>query len=442
MGQHGVTDEVQESEVPVEARYIEYVDQNTLTRIVYTPPADMSNADFSMLAQTISPIAQPGSLGIGGADLVGHQNLATDFLATSSGQNSNFVGEPLQLTSSDLSSWGAYADASFNIDPLRSNSFSTSVGGLEGSSGAAAAGAAAASRRFFYETENAKIDAEYLKGASQRSQESFDRQSGYYAEQDSLSLEQFAQRQAYNAESAALDIRGATGQASYNQSQLDRSLEGIGLGAMDYRRGESLAADPYRALEADQTGVASGQRRYAQDVRLAAAASEEKKIALAEQKVADAKAESDRALGLAVQGIQSAQRNTASSNATSFAIAESERAERAAIRAETREETEAGNLRSDTSGITMSEANNTMFISSDGTVYDNRLQSPLSSDPEDATLDLVATGLGIDNNTPDTPATHNKYGVSLSNIRNISSKPAPIRTPEEVAAANNQFMWG
>jgi len=254
----------------------------------------------------------------------------------------------------------------------------------------AAAAAAAASRQYFYETENAKIDAEYLKGSSQRSQESFARDSAYYAEMDSLSLEQFAQRRAYNAESAALDIKGATGQAAYNQSQLDRSLEGIGLDAVDYRRGESITADPYRALEADQTGVASGQRRYAQDVRAAAAASEEKKIALAQQKVAEAKAESDRALGLAMQGIQSAQRNADRQNDTGWAIYNAQSAREDRNRKEDKEESAATDKRYDAAGIAMSVANGTMFITTDGIVHNNI--PPLPSEPEESLTTIVAAG--------------------------------------------------
>jgi hypothetical protein len=188
-----------------------------------------------------------------------------------------------------------------------------------------------------------------------------------------------------------LDIKSATGQEAYNQSQLDRNLEGIGLGAMDYRRGESLAADPYRALEADQTGVASGQRRYAQDVRAAATASEEMKIALAERGVVAAKADEDRKLGVAVQGIQSAARNANSQNDTSWDIYNATSARDDANRATAKAESDAKDKQNDSIGVETAKLNNWWFVLSDGTSVDFR--PPLPSDPEGAAIDLVATGL-------------------------------------------------
>ena len=207
----------------------------------------------------------------------------------------------------------AFIDNDVSWSPLQDravqNAFYTAGVG-SGSSAAAAAAAASASRNAYFRDENSKLDAQYRRGNEDLDSRGLAARGAYEASSSSANLAELAAKRAYGAEAAALDIKGATGQAAYNQSQLDRNLEGIGLGAMDYRRGESLAADPYRALEADQVGVASGQRRYAQDVRAAAVASEEKKIALAEKKVADAKAESDRALGAMLQGIQSSQRNS------------------------------------------------------------------------------------------------------------------------------------
>jgi hypothetical protein len=205
-----------------------------------------------------------------------------------------------------------FLDDSISWSPLQDRSaqkafYTAGIG--SGSSAAAAAAAASASRNAYFKEENRKLDAERRDYAFGERGRSLDNQEAYDSASGSAKLADLAAQRIYNAQAAALDIKGATGQTAYNQSQLDRNLEGIGLGAMDYRRGESLAADPYRALEADQTGVASGQRRYAQDVRAAATASEEMKIALAERGVVAAKANEDRKLGVAVQGISSASRN-------------------------------------------------------------------------------------------------------------------------------------
>lgn len=180
----------------------------------------------------------------------------------------------------------------------------------DGSNRAAASAAASASRQMFFRDENAKIDAQHRIRSSDLADAGRTAALGQFEAASAADLASLASRRTYDAESAALSLKDATGQAAFNQSQLDSNLAELGLGAADYRRGESVTADPYRALEADQAGAASGQRRYAQDVRAAASASEEKKILLAEQKVAQAKAESDRSLAMALDQIASGQRNS------------------------------------------------------------------------------------------------------------------------------------
>jgi len=172
-----------------------------------------------------------------------------------------------------------------------------------------AANSAAINRAEFFAQENKRIDAELRVGENATADRRVASSSAYNTQVGELNLESFANQRAYSAESAALSLQDVTGRAAFNQSQLDNDLTGLGLDTADFRRGESVTADPYRALEADQTGAASGQRRYAQDVRAAAAASAEKKILLAEQRIAQTKADSDRALMVALEGISSGQRN-------------------------------------------------------------------------------------------------------------------------------------
>jgi len=255
-------------------------------------------------------------------------------------------------------------------------------------------------------------------------------------------LAELAAKRAYGAEAAALDMKSATGQAAYNQSQLDRTLEGVGLDAADFRVGESITAEPYRALEADQAGVASGQRRYAQDVRAAAVASEEKKIALAQQKVADAKAESDRALGVMLQGIQSSQRNSDRSygaqidaqrlqsefNADMLELT----AEGQATTAEWQEDTlvlqTAANASADTANGLNAEDLAAWWASMGGGGGGG------------------GGGAGAPVGTTSTLTAAQQWEINNPGmVRRIGGEtPTPPTPPtaEEVATANNQFMWG
>lgn len=231
---------------------------------------------------------------------------------------------------------------------------------------ASAAAAASASRQIFFQKENERLRVEHETGVRQRDEKGFAQTAAYNSASDSLNLADLAARQSYSAESAALSLQDAKGNASFTQSQLDRNLEGIGLDAVDYRRGESVTADPYRALEADQTGAASGQRRYAQDVRAAAAASEEKKILLAEQRVAEARADTDRQLGLALQQLSAGQAN--SDRALGFAMNQSRldsqwRTDQATLAEDNRIE---GIASADKSGIARARATNGFFTTSDG----------------------------------------------------------------------------
>ena len=282
MGQHDVISE---------SRSVEFTNENGV-RVVWTPPSDMTDPQFYRTSAIVSATALPETVMINGVNVEGQENEVRD--GSSGG---NFVGENVQLSTTNLDVWAKFADRDTRLDPDRSRRFVTGLRGLPGSSAAAASGAAAAtaaSRKSYFDSENRRLDAQQ---AGQRFDNANDLANQSYrssAADSALDRDFLDSRRQYDADKAALAIRGADGQADFNQSRLDNSLDKLGLDASDYRRGESVSADPYRALESDQAGVASGQRRYAQDVRAAATRSQESKIALEEQSIAEAKAEEER----------------------------------------------------------------------------------------------------------------------------------------------------
>lgn len=322
------------------------IDDRTMTAVidgvitVWNPGTEVSERLFNAVVQQTRLLTEDGTVQIqSGAQTY---NTGAELGALGGG-----AGSPQTL---ELVDWAGFADRTTGEKFLPDNPrmFASSLGVISARDtadrAAAAAAASAAStlrqtqlRNAYFRDENSKLDAQYRRGNEDLDSRGLAARGAYEASSSSANLAELAAKRAHGAEAAALDMKGATGQAAYNQSQLDRTLEGVGLDAADFRVGESVTADPYRALEADQAGVASGQRRYAQDVRAAAVASEEKKILLAEKKVADAKAESDRALGLQMQGIQSSQRNSDRSYGAQIASGKAEAEYRAELLALTEE---------------------------------------------------------------------------------------------------------
>jgi hypothetical protein len=279
MGQHDV----------IEARTVQFVDQSGVV-IVWTPAPTMSDEDFYERAAIISAKADPGTVMIGGAGTIPFHR--DDVRDSTSGDG--FVGETLQLSTSDLGVWAERADSDIRLDPDRSRRFATGLSAHVGSSKAAADAAAAAARQSFFVKEDQRIDAEYLDASRAQGIENRQADQDYFQSTVANDLESLARKRAYDSETTANSLRDLAGQTAFDLSQLDNNLAKLGLDSSDYRRDGSTAADPYRALEADQTGAGSGQRRYAGAVRDAATASEEAKIALSERQISQLETETQR----------------------------------------------------------------------------------------------------------------------------------------------------